>query len=1151
VIRRIAYSVVVVALSCATAYAQSTLGTILGTVFDASGAVVAGATVKVTDTDEGTSRTFQTDSKGNYEAVDAKPDHYSVEVSKDGFSTQVLPGLQLIARQTLRVDATLQVGARSQQVSVVADAGVITTETMTVSSSYNSRMILELPGNYRANGSTSPYALIQALPGIQPDDSGNLSIQGGIPSQSQFSVDGISTTDVTGNQPRQSAFPSAESIAEIKVQNAGAPAEYGTPGDVTTISKSGTNQIHGAAFWYSQNAALDALEFGQLTKNSKIANDFGFNFGGPVVIPHLYNGHDKTFFFGTYEGFRFPQTDTIQNTVPTQAMVSGDFNAEGVTVINPQTGQPFLNNTIPSGSISPIAQKIISQFYPLPNVGPGTTVQNNNYVANRPANISSNQFDIRGDQYINPKMQAFARFTYKNATQLSPNNLLVPSSDNYEDDRLFVVSFSYTFKPNLLNEFRFGYTTVSFGNSNSFDGKAFWQTLGFQGLASTDPFFNGLPEIDIAGLTGLTADRLNGANQSRTRQFNDNLSWLKGRHTMKFGLDIRTILGYSPLGFIGGDNYGNFEFNNTFSGASFGDFLLGLPAFTGYDNVTHDNYGVSTQYAFYAQDSFRLNPRLTLEYGLRYEYDPAYTDEFGNIGNFDPKPPLSGSTVYPNGWASDLAPAFLNSFDACPNPALSYTANNPTMINGAPCTPVETASQAGLPQGLRTTDKTRFMPRFGFAYKPFQNDRTAVRGGIGVYNIMSMGSIYYALTGTLQSATYTFSNVSSTGTPVFTWPVVGYGSGIGAPQYGTDYFGTANDIYWKQPLSTQWNLSVDHDLGYQTGLRVSYIGMKTTQLVWAPNLNQSNYSTTFYVQQPLSSRPYPNWGTVNDRAIGATANYESLAIEATHRFSHGMMFDSTYTYGRNLADNQGPNPSSYAGENAGGRTMNYFSRADEYGNVYADRRHRWITTAIFELPFGHGKRFAGSASGVENAVVGGWSLSNIFLVESGPWLTPYYDAGGDPSGTGSGIIGRPQRPDRIGPWATTNQNASQWIMSSAFSCPGPPGVSQAVACLDGQTPGTDPAPIGRFGNSGTAFIEGPGSVNWNLGLQKRFNLTERVKMQVEISFTNVLNHVNLGDPQMDLTSPGFGTITAARGLSNGQSDFQGSRAGQFGARIEF
>jgi len=1130
-------------------FGQSTYGTILGTVKDATGGAIARATVKITDTDEGTSRTFETDANGNYEAVNTKPDHYTIEVSETGFSTQEISGLQLIARQTLRVDATLQVGKTSQQISVVGEAGVINTESQTISSSYDSRKILELPGNYRANGSTSPYALIQALPGIQPDDSGNLSIQGGLPSQSQFSVDGISTTDVTGNQPRQSAFPSAESIAEIKVQAAGAPAEYGTPGDVTTISKSGTNQLHGDAFWYSQNAALDAVEYGQLTKNKKIANDYGFDLGGPVVIPHLYNGHDKTFFFGTFEGFQFPQTATIQNTVPTQTMRNGDFTAQGVTITDPQTGQPFAGNTIPSARISSAANQILT-LYPTPNFGPGTVLQTNNYIANRPATISSNQFDIRGDQYISSKMQVFGRFTYKNGSQLSPNDLLVSSSDNYEDDRLFVVSFNYTIKPNLLNEFRFGYTTVSFGNSNSFDGKGFSSSLGFQGLPSTNPFFNGLPEIDISNLTGLTADRLNGANQSRTRQFVDNLTWLKGRHTMKFGFDIRTILGISPLGFIGGDNYGNFNFQDTFSGNAFADFLLGLPAQTGYDNVTHDNYGQSVQYAFYAQDSFRVNPRLTLQYGLRYEYDPAYTDQFGNIGNFDPSPARSGSTLYPDGSASNLAPAYLNSFDACPNPALPYTANNPTAINGASCTPVLTASQAGLPEGLRTTDKERFMPRFGFAYQPFSNGRTAIRGGIGLYNIMSMGSIYYALTGTMQAATTQFSNQSSTGQPLFEWPVVG-SSGLGAPAYGTDYFGTANDVRWKQPLSTQWNLSVDRDLGYQTGLRVSYVGMKTTQLVWAPNLNQSNYSTMFYAEQPLSSRPFPNWGVVNTRAIGATANYESLAAEVTHRFSHGMTFDSTYTYGRNLADNQGPTPSSYAGENSGGRTMNYFSRKDEYGNVYADRRHRWITTAIFELPFGRGKHFAGGASGVENAVIGGWSFSNIFLIESGPWLTPNYSTGGDPSGTGSGIIGRPQRPDRVGPWAPSSQSAASWILGSAFACPGPAGASQALACSDGNNPATDPAPIGRFGNAGTAFIEGPGSINWNLGLQKTFNLTERVRMRFEISFTNVLNHVNLGDPDTNITDPGFGQITAARGLSNGQSDFQGSRAGQFGARIDF
>jgi hypothetical protein len=280
-------------------WAQSTLGTILGTVTDSSGGVVPNATVKITNIDEGTSRTLMTDKTGNYAAVDSKPGHYTVEVSNAGFETSLMTGLELVARQTLRVDASLKVGAVAQRIEVnAASVGVVTTETETISSSYKTLEITQLPTNFRASGGgNSPYSLLSILPGMQTDGSGNLSIQGGLQSQSQFTVDGISTTDVTGNMPLHNAFPSADSIAEIKVQGVGAPAEFGTPGDVTTTSKSGTNGLHGAMFWYHQNKALDAVPFGYLSKPAKIANDFGISAGGPVVIPHLYNGRNKSFFF--------------------------------------------------------------------------------------------------------------------------------------------------------------------------------------------------------------------------------------------------------------------------------------------------------------------------------------------------------------------------------------------------------------------------------------------------------------------------------------------------------------------------------------------------------------------------------------------------------------------------------------------------------------------------------------------------------------------------------------------------------------------------------------------------------------------------------------------------------------------------------------
>jgi len=1158
-------------LFAAGAFAQSTLGTILGTVTDASGAVVVGATVTITNTDEGTARTLNTDNDGNYEAVNSKPGHYSVGVSKPGFKDESVHDLEIVSRQTLRVDVVLQVGQATQTVKVEADAGVITTETETVSATYNALQITNLPTNYRASGNgNSPYYLLSVLPGMQSDSSGNLSIQGGLQSQSQFTVDGISTTDTTGNQPLRNAFPSAESLSEIKVQGVGSPAEFGDPGDVTTISKSGTNNLHGSLFWYHQNAALDAIPFGATSKPSKIANDFGGSAGGPVVIPHLYNGRNKTFFFGSFEGFRLPRSGVVQNQVPTEAMRSGDesylcqsgFDATGICkdrdpktgnvidqLVNPFTGLPFQGNQIPSGLFNSVSQKILT-LYPLPNNGNAFT--SNNYNVNRPANYNSNGFDVRGDQYFGSKLSVFGRFTYKNINSLAPNELTLPSSTDYERVRMLVTSATYTLRPNLLDEFRFGYTLDNNGNSNSFNGLAFTNTLG---LANIGPkiFFNGLPEVDFVTGTSLNIDRMNGNTEARTGEFSDNLSWIKGRHTFKFGMDTKLIRAVSPLGFFGADNYGTFAFQSTFSGNDFSDFLLGLPSGSELDQVSQDNDGRSHHWALFAQDSFRVSPRLTLEYGIRWEYHPGYIDAGGNIGNFDTSVPLSGRVVYPDGFAGILAPGFLQSFDACPNSAIPLTAGDPSSLNGAPCTPVLSASQAGLPEGLRTTSK-RFLPRFGFAYKPFNDDKTVVRGGIGAYEAASLGSIYYALTGTLQSDTHQYVNVSSTGTPVFTWPQTSTGgSGLGAPDYGSDYFGTANAINWKEPYSLQWHMAVEREVGFSTGIRISYIGMKTTQLVWSPNDNQSLPSAIPYNDQPLSSRPFPNWGVINTRAIGATANYNAFQVEANHHFQHGLTFDSTYTWGKNLADNQGPNATAFCDENSCNRSADLYDRRSEYGNTYGPRRHDWITTLIYQLPVGQGQRFANTSNKALNAIIGGWQTSNIFLMQSGPFLTPVF-SGGDPSGTGSGIVhGRPQHPDRIGPAYPGAQNSSEWFLSSGFVCPGSSEISDNACSLG--SGGTTPPPIGRFGTSGVGILEGPGTINWDFSMSKAFNLTERARLRFEFSFVNFLNHVNLGNPDMTITNKndpgnglcGFGCITSAQGLYQ----FAGARTGQISARIEF
>ena len=247
------------------------------------------------------------------------------------------------------------------------------------------------------------------------------------------------------------------------MQGVGNTAEYGQVGDITTISKSGTNQFHGDLFWYSQNAALDALNYGEQSLPHLVANDFGASAGGPVIIPGLYNGKNKTFFFGTYEGFRFPQATTLQQEVPTQAMRSGNFSGEGVTVKDPSTGQPFPNNTIPHREYSP-AQKILS-LYPTPNAGDTSAAHAANYIVNKSNTYSSDQYDVRVDQYLTSKQSMFARWTWKDITSLNPQNLLVPSEDVIDNYRLFVVSHNYAILPNLLDEARFGFTLNNNGTT--------------------------------------------------------------------------------------------------------------------------------------------------------------------------------------------------------------------------------------------------------------------------------------------------------------------------------------------------------------------------------------------------------------------------------------------------------------------------------------------------------------------------------------------------------------------------------------------------------------------------------------------------------------------------------------------------------------
>ncbi len=1168
-----AASLLLLPLLALPAHAQTTKAQVFGVVHDSSGAAIPGSEVTLTSTLTHATRQAKSGADGGFSFLDLEPDSYTLHTAHEGFSGNEEQGISLSARQQLRLSVTLQPASVQQEVTVsAAGAGALNTEDSSIAAALTPQDVLALPANYRGNGSTSPLTVIQTLPGVQPDSGSfppaasaspnppiKFSIQGGLPSQSETTVDGISAQNLTTNNVQADAFPSAESIAEIRVDGVNNNAEFGQPGEITTVTKQGSNALHGSAFEYLQNAALDAIPYGDATKPHKVANDFGGSLGGPVVIPHLYNGHDKTFFFGTYEGLRFPQSTVQQYIVPTVLNKQGNFSQEGAALHNPFTGGNYANATLPvlNGSAVPFLS-----LFPDPNIGNTQSLNaalaglGYNYQTLKDTSIGSNQFDVRGDQAFGAKTFVFGRFTWKNIAQTQPNVLNLPASTGTAQYRIFASSFTYTFNPHVSNEVRFGFTLEQDGSANSFNGPAVTNAAGFNGIGPSYPF-NGISELAFTRITTLSTPnafgRLTQQEQSRTFQYVDNVTWQKGAHTLRFGGDIRTLQANTPLDATGGDNYGTFAFDGRYTGQEFADFLIGAPYQSITDNITTNNRGRSQAYAFYAQDNWHATTNLNLTFGLRYEFHPAFSALDGNLGNFDPSVPKSGRLIYPAGHADLLSAQELANFNACPTAGVANPAATGAVVNGAPCTPVLSNDQAGIPSGLRFAPKLRFEPRFGFAYRPFGNEKTVVSGGAGYYNITTSGAIFYALTGTLQTNLQVFNNTQAAGAaPSIVFPNVGLGNAI-VPQFGTNSFNSPVDIHWHDPYSLQTALSVEHEFAGGLTARVSYIGLQTKHLVWQPNYNDLPLSSTTQAgAQPQSAFPFPNYQTINARNTEASAHYDSLQGELSRRFQHGLSFTGSYTLAKNLADNQGTygafgtNPSSFSDEQGGYYATWSGNRELDYGNVSGTRRNRLLLTGLTDLPVGRGRHFGSNMPRFADAAVGGWQLANIFVYQTGPFLTPFIPAGtSDPSGTGSGsLFGRPQRPDRVASGNTSAQNRRQWFNTGAFACPGGGGFDalQAGTC----TTGVGSAPIGRFGTEGVGSVVGPGTVSLSTGVNKTIAFTERLRLRAEGTFTNVLNHTNLADPNLNVTSPSFGAITQARG-----SDFGGNRTGQASLKLEF
>ena len=1091
---------------------QSTFGTVLGTVMDASGAVLPGAKLTLRDLDEATAVTAQSNPQGFFEFLNIQPGRYQLSGSRSGFATQATPEFVLQARETRRADLTLNVAPRTDATVVTTHVRTIDTENGTVADSKNFEEITRLPLNYRAADffSNSALAVLLTVPGIQQDLGGRLSLGGGLPAQVEVSLDGVSVVNVAANLPNVQMTPSPETLAEFRVTSLDGGAAFGQMGDVAMVTRAGTNQLHGSVFWYHQNRALDATTYSAPVKQQKVFNTFGASLGGPVQLPGIYSGRSRTFFFVDYEGIRRPQTTLQELSVPTQAMHGGDLqNVPGPRAVDPSTGAPFPGNKIPDTQISSVARNLLDNYYPLPNVQtPGVFP---NYLRLGPMGSTSDGYDLRIDHVLNSKQRVFGRWSSKQISIQDPSAFPAPDSTEDFSYQNFVLSHTFAPGPTISNELRLGFSRVRESQDCNVSGKAVVAQLGLVGLNLSNVG-------DGCGFPGFVFEDETFSNVGAGRsenggysifQYTDTLSWIHGRHAMKFGGEVRRNEYRSTLHIGDNDDFGEFYFSSgAFSGNEFADLLLGLPFQSQYAALGPNVDEFSTASSFFAQDNWRANRRLTFEFGLRWEVHPPFQEAAGNITNFDHQ---NGNVIIPDHSLAP-APSFLEAIHAC------------SVTSTQPCTRILTASQVGLPQGLRRTYYGDWDPRFGFAWQPWRDGRTVIRGGIGRYTQSLLGSLANGLTGVHSSDLQMFANYQGPNTPpLFTFPNVSPPlSELG--EIATESFQNGNDPTLKDPDSYQWNFTIERELPWSTSFRVSHVGVQSGGMPVRVDFNQVPASTIPY---SASRVPFQQWTRlISDEGVGF-ASYEGLQMELLHRVRNGISFQASYVLAKNLGEaGTAATPSFFPGEVPPNQLTDRFNTRYDRGNLPGSRRNHFLLTGLFSLPFGRGRAIGANWRGLKQGALGGWELSTVSMIESGPYQTPTISPALDQSNTdvAARLVGA--RPDRVGNGNLSDPTPSMYYDQSAF-IPVPSGE-------------------GRFGNAGSGILEGPGTIAISAGLAKSFPLTEKLKLRAEATFTNLPNHPNFLPPSVNISSLLFGKLTQVQSAEN-----SGNRTGQVALRLDF
>jgi hypothetical protein len=1084
--------VLLTAFATLTVAAQQITGNIRGTIVDPSSAVVEGASVTAKHLETGLMRTTVTDRSGNYVLVELPVGHYRLEVSAKSFEKYVQDGITLDVNQAATLVVHLRVGSESQQVEVNANATLIQNSATSLGQTVMQREILDLPLDGR---NFSQLGVLQ--PGVVPLTPGLLeaggparqnqayAVDGQRPESNNFLIDGAdNASSVDGGFVLK---PPIDAIDEFRIMTHNANAEFGRNTGSTTniITRSGTNSFHGALWEFLRNDAMDSSDYFTRSVEPLKQNQFGATFGGPII-------GDKTFFFAYYEGFRNRQGESVPATVPSAAERQGNFAEECTAGFNQTTGLcnnsqqqlTFFGTPVPFNQmtlftpVNPIAANVLP-FFPMPNSG------ENGFIGTETLVQNNNQFGVRIDHYLSTADTLNFRYMYSSGPTtdpLSPVGANVPGFPVGEFDRAqnFVSQETHVFSPKTIGVARFSFLRNTFLLDEHLNHES-PSDLGFQ-YTPTLPFAAGPPFIQIGGYASV-GDPITGPRNTYQNTFDlsGSLSWIRGRHELKFGGgyrrdQINALQGIASNGFF---VFANFPYSDGFA-----SFLSGNPVvfLQGGGNFSREIRDRAVD--AYAQDTYKVTSRLTLNYGLRYELPFPATENHNEVNLFVPG---AQSTVIPSAPAGLLYP-------------------------GDP----------GVPAGLIPTQKTAFVPRIGLALDPRGDAKTVISAAYGIF----YEPYYTGEGGPLQDPV---SAPPYLKTQQISFPINSFANPFYTPSPFSQPFPEPMTLLvvarnLQLPYAQDWNVNVQRSFADNWLLQVGYIG---TTGVHLPRFIEGD-PAIFIPGVDSSGNPISNENNVNQRrlysgctlaqpnncvysSIGeiaslANSSYNALEASLRRRLGHGISFLASYTYSHSIDDVSSFNITGSASQPVAGENdlaQNPFDLPAERGRSMFDARHRFVLSYQWNLPFWN------HPTTWYQQVLGNWQLNGIATLMSGTPFTVFDSNDVSLQGTAPEITGfSANRPNLIGDPNHGPRTPQEWFNVGAFQQ-------------------LQPDPLGRFqvfGDEGRNVVAGPPYMDWDFSAFKNIRIAESKEFQFRGELFNILNHTNFRLPVSDISSPNFGQI---------------------------